>query len=100
MDKRSLTYDLDALKAAVAGGRVEFTQTAQSGARAIGFGLADMKGAIASMVRRQFYKSMTSFADHRVWQDVYHVPYEGCVIYLKFTAGLLCEFTLLSFKEK
>ncbi|MGA3318821.1 MAG: type II toxin-antitoxin system MqsR family toxin [Candidatus Korobacteraceae bacterium] len=27
---------------------------------------------ISSLSRRNFYKSMTTYADHRVWQDVYH----------------------------
>jgi motility quorum-sensing regulator/GCU-specific mRNA interferase toxin len=100
MDKRTPTYDVEAFKAAVSEGRADFTRTAIQGARALGFGLADMKSAIALMTRRQFYKSMTSLADHRVWQDVYHVHYEGQWIYVKFTAGVICEFTLLSFKQK
>jgi motility quorum-sensing regulator/GCU-specific mRNA interferase toxin len=45
-------------------------------------------------------RSRPSLADHRVWQDVYHVPHEGLLLYVKFTAGVVCEFTLLSFKEK
>ena len=52
------------------------------------------------MERSHFYKSMTSYADSRVWQDVYHVPVEGCEVYLKFTADTVTEFKLLSFKEK
>lgn len=28
---------------------------------------------------------MTSFADHTIWQDVYHVPYDDTVLYVKFT---------------
>jgi len=100
MDKRTPTYDVEAFKAAVAEGRADFTQTAVKGARSLGFGLADMKAVLASMTRRQFYKSMTALADHRVWQDVYHVPHEGQLLYVKFTAGVVCEFTLLSFKEK
>jgi motility quorum-sensing regulator/GCU-specific mRNA interferase toxin len=43
---------------------------------------------------------MTSHADHRIWQDVYHVPSEIGTIYLKFTADMVSEFLLLSFKEK
>lgn len=35
---------------------------------------AEMLGVIAALSRREFYKSMTSYADHRVWQDVYHAP--------------------------
>lgn len=42
------------------------------GGRAMGLTTADMLTVVASLSRRQFYKSMTSYADHRVWQDVYH----------------------------
>lgn len=55
---------------------------------------------IQTMERSHFYKSMTSHSDHRVWQDVYHVPSDVGDLYVKFTAGVLVEFLLLSFKEK
>jgi motility quorum-sensing regulator/GCU-specific mRNA interferase toxin len=38
----------------------------------MGLTAAEMLAVIASLTRRNFYKSMTSYADHRVWQDVYH----------------------------
>ena len=47
-----------------------------------------------------FYKSMTTFADHRVWQDVYHVTTRDLVLYVKLQADVVTEFTLMSFKEK
>ena len=43
---------------------------------------------------------MTSHADARLWQDVYHVPSRVGVLYVKFTADVITEFLLLSFKEK
>ena len=43
---------------------------------------------------------MTTYGDHRVWQDVYHAPARGFVLYLKFQADVVTEFTLMSFKEK
>jgi motility quorum-sensing regulator/GCU-specific mRNA interferase toxin len=42
---------------------------------------------------------MTAYGDHRVWQDVYHVPSPAGTLYLKFTADTVSEFLLLSFKE-
>ena len=42
---------------------------------------------------------MTSYADHRAWQDVYHVPSEAGPLYVKFTADAEKGFLLLSFKE-
>jgi motility quorum-sensing regulator/GCU-specific mRNA interferase toxin len=55
---------------------------------------------IQTMQREHFYKAMTAYADHRLWQDVYHVPSAVGVLYVKFTADVLSEFLLLSFKEK
>ena len=55
---------------------------------------------IRAMRREHFYKSMSSHADHRISQDVYHVPSEIGTIYVKFTADIVSEFLLLSFKEK
>ncbi len=40
---------------------------------------------------------MTSHADHRVWQDVYHGQWNGIALYIKFQrAG---EYFVVSFKE-
>ena len=47
-----------------------------------------------------FYKSMTSLADHRVWQDVYHIPARGFMLYVKFQGDVITEFKVVSFKEK
>lgn len=32
-----------------------------------------------------FYKSMTTYRDHTMWQDVYHVPTAIGEAYVKFT---------------
>ncbi len=52
------------------------------------------------MQRSQFYKSMTSYGDHRVWQDVYHVHSPAGTLYIKFTTDAVTDFILLSFQEK
>ncbi|CAN7699332.1 type II toxin-antitoxin system MqsR family toxin [Rhizobium sp. LjRoot254] len=52
------------------------------------------------MTSKMFQKSMTTYADHRVWQDVYFVPAGDVILYVKFQADIVTEFTLVSFKEK
>ena len=47
-----------------------------------------------------FRKSIASHADHRRWQDVYHLPIGGLVAYVKFIDNVVLEFVLLSFKER
>jgi motility quorum-sensing regulator / GCU-specific mRNA interferase toxin len=100
-EKRKPTYDLDAFKAAFAGvDTLHVTGKALKDAAAFGFGRAEIVAIIQTMRRSHFYKSMTAYADHRVWQDVYLVPSEVGPLYVKFTADAIAEFLLLSFKEK
>ncbi len=101
MEKRRPSYDLTAIKA-VCGhpDRLVMTTTAALSARTLGYTTTDVAALVRRIDRRMFYKSMTSFADARVWQDVYHVPADGLTLYVKFTADVVTEFVLLSFKEK
>ncbi len=100
-EKRKPTYDLDAFKAAFSSvEKLRVTGTALKGAAALGFGRSEIVATIQTMRRSHFYKSMTAYADYRVWQDVYHVPSGAGLLYVKFTADAVTEFLLLSFKEK
>lgn len=100
-EKRKPTYDLDAFKAAFSTvDRLNITGAALRGAASLGFDRNDIVNVIRTMRRGHFYKSMTSYADHRIWQDVYHVPSDAGVLYVKFTADIVAQFLLLSFKEK
>lgn len=101
MEKLKPTYDLDSLKSAFsAPEKLVMTTSAAKDARALGFALMDIVAVIQAMERKHLIKSMTSFANHKEWQDVYHVPYDGRLLYVKFTADRVTEFRLLSFKEK
>lgn len=100
-EKRKPTYDLAAFKAAFDGvDRLNITSTAVRTAAALGFGRTEIVATIQTMQRAHFYKSMTSYGDHRIWQDVYRVPSEVGTLYIKFTADVVTEFLLLSFKGK
>ncbi len=43
----------------------------------MGLTLTEMLTCVAGLAKAHFYKSMTTHADHRVWQDVYHAPTPG-----------------------
>ena len=96
VDKYTPTYDLASFKQS----EFEIKQSALLGAAALGFGRAEIHDAISGMAPHHFYKSMTSYHDQHIWQDVYHLPYKGRILYVKFTQGTITDFTLLSFKEK
>ena len=96
MEKFTPTYNLEEFK----NSNFEITTTAKKTAADLGFDLDDINEVVATMKREHFYKSMTSYANHKIWQDVYHVPCENLILYVKFTQNVVSEFTLLSFKEK
>ncbi|MGO9622325.1 MAG: type II toxin-antitoxin system MqsR family toxin [Desulfobaccales bacterium] len=100
-EKRQPTYDLEAFKAAFSSvERLAVTGTALRSAAALGFGRPEIVAVIQTIKREHFCKSMTAYADHRLWQDVYHVPSSVGALYVKFTADVSTKFLLLSFKEK
>ncbi len=51
------------------------------------------------MKGEHFYKSMTAHRNAHIWQDVYKVPFEGGLLYVKFTSEIVTEFKVLSFNE-
>lgn len=101
MEKRRPTYDLHAIKAVLGSNEtLAMTTTALRDALALGFDGSAVAQTIASIEGRMFFKSMTTHADHRVWQDVYHVPARDLTLYVKFQVDVVTEFTVMSFKEK
>lgn len=65
----------------------------------MGLTTAEMLAVIASLSHRNFYKSMTTWSDHRLWQDVYHAatPVRKDA-YIKIT--LRDAAPVIQFKEK
>ena len=101
MEKRRPTYDLAAVKQVLgAAETLAITTSALRDAIALGFDRRAIAATITGLDRTMFVKSMTTFADHRVWQDVYHATAEGLTLYVKVQADVVTEFRLMSFKEK
>ena len=100
MEKRTPHYALPAMQAAVAqAGRRAFTHAALQGGWMMGLTDADMLLVVASLTSRDFYKSMTTYRDHRIWQDVYHASCpNGRIAYIKLTH--VDERIVIQFKEK
>jgi motility quorum-sensing regulator/GCU-specific mRNA interferase toxin len=99
-EKKTPHHDLEKVKRAFSDGSGTTTGSAIRDASALGYGSADRARVIQTIAKGHFYKSMTANHDHRIWQDVYHVPDAGRTLYVKFTDNGTPAFTLLSFKEK
>ena len=83
MEKRTPHCKLAVVKAMVAAGRVRVT--------------VSVLAVVAALTPRDFYKSMTTHADHRVWQDVYRPKSPAGEVYLKLT--VIDDVLIVSFKE-
>jgi motility quorum-sensing regulator/GCU-specific mRNA interferase toxin len=73
------------------------TKSAREGAVGLGLDFDAMLGVVIALSSAAFYKSMTSHAGHRVWQDVYRPVTPFGKIYLKLT--VIDELLIVSFKE-
>jgi motility quorum-sensing regulator / GCU-specific mRNA interferase toxin len=100
MEKRIAHYPLDAVKAIVAQRGVDaFTKLALLGIDSMGLSQTEGLRVVLKLQASMFYKSMTTHADHRVWQDVYHAPCPNAkVAYIKVTVHM--GATVIQFKEK
>ncbi len=56
-----------------------------------------MFAVVMALTTADFYKSMTTHADHTVWQDVYHPKTLAGDVYLKLT--VIDDVLIVSFKE-
>jgi len=99
MEKHKPHYPLNAIKTIVAEhGMDAFTFAAKRGADALKISQNEAVGVVLTLSSSKFYKSMTTRADHRVWQDVYHAlcP-NGRRAYIKLT--LQDGAVVIQFKE-
>lgn len=97
MEKRTLHCKLSVVKSLIAAGRIRATGSALSGGAALDLDFDGMIRIVTALTAQDFHKSMTTHADHRIWQDVYRP--RTCVgdVYLKLT--VVDEVLVVSFKE-
>lgn len=97
MEKRTPHCPLNVVKVLIEAGKVRTTHSARTGAAALDLDYHGMLAVILALKPGDFYKSMTTHADHRLWQDVYRPTTEVGDIYLKLT--VIDDVLIVSFKE-
>ena len=97
MEKRTPHCRLPALRGLIESGRVRATRSALEGAAGMGLSFDQVIEVILGLSSTDFFKSMTTRADHRIWQDVYRPMTRVGRVYLKLT--VIDEVLIVSFKE-
>lgn len=99
MEKSIPHCSLSLVRNLIESDQVRATASAFIGARELGIcSLSEMCAVVLALSRSDFYKSMTTHADHRIWQDVYRTRMaSGIDVYLKLT--VVEDVLIVSFKE-
>src|SRR3989339_1984567 len=97
MEKKKRHYSLSQIKEFVSNGNWEATRTALNNAREqFDFVKKDIEQVVLNLKTSDFYKSMTSYDDSTVWQDVYRPFIADTQTYIKLSiindATLLIQF--------
>jgi motility quorum-sensing regulator / GCU-specific mRNA interferase toxin len=102
MEKRSPHYRLIDVQKVIADPTSRpFTLTALRGGLELGLSELEMRHVVLALSRHDFYKSMTTHADHSAWQDVHHGATEdGVSVYIKITAYTDGRPPVIQFKAK
>ena|ERR1700692_2487935 len=97
MEKRTPHCKLSRVKELIEAGRVRTTHSARVGATALSFSFSQMVAVVLELKSADFYKSMTTYADHTIWQDVYRPKTPAGDVHLKLT--VIDDVLIVSLKE-
>ena len=86
MEKKVAHYSITVIAALVRERKAAaFTKTALDGGRRMGLTTTEMIDIVCALTPDCLYKSMTTYADSRIWQDVYHAETPVGPAYIKVT---------------
>ena len=97
MEKSTPHCKLPVVKGLIEAGKVRATMSALAGGAALGFDFDGIVDVVMALAPADFHKSMTTHADHRIWQDVYRPMTAAGRVYLKLT--VIDDVLIVSFKE-
>jgi motility quorum-sensing regulator/GCU-specific mRNA interferase toxin len=97
MEKQIPHCKLSVVKTMIEAGDVRSTKAAREGGAALGFDFDSIIAVVMVLTPADFYKSMTTHANHRIWQDVYRPVTSAGEVYLKLT--VIDDVLIVSFKE-
>ena len=97
MEKLKPHYSLSVIKTMIEEGKVRSTLSALTGGARLGLDFTEIVAVVSKLKASDFYKSMTTHTNNKVWQDVYRPKTKAGNIYLKLT--VTNDVLIVSFKE-
>jgi len=98
MEKKKAHYSLQSIKNLISEGQYFITRTARVDYINLGLDDDEVIEIIMSLINQDLYKSMTSYNNNKVWQDVYYKNIDNLELYIKLQ--ITSEAIVISFKER
>ncbi|SCU73406.1 motility quorum-sensing regulator [Cupriavidus necator] len=98
MEKGTAHYRLSRVRSLLQAGRMRMTNSAYAGATSMGLNGPGVRELPLQLDSHDFYKSMTTYEDHRVWQDVYRPVTPYGLLYIKLI--VIDDVLVVSFKYR
>ncbi|MDY0328430.1 MAG: type II toxin-antitoxin system MqsR family toxin [Arcobacteraceae bacterium] len=98
MEKGIAHYSLNNIKELITNSQYFITQTARIDYVSLGFNDDEVLEVIQSLESKDLYKSMTSFQNSSIWQDVYYKQAKNIDLYIKLQ--ITQNAIIISFKER
>ena len=100
MEKHKSHYGLDTLRLLLLHESTRIvTRSGRQGAATLGyFDDESMVARVLRLASREFYKSMTTYGNTKIWQDVYRTNDGNVGIYIKLQKTLGGKGVIISFK--
>lgn len=101
MEKKKAQYDLKHIQDLIRSGKWVMTLTAKINAwEGFQLDIEGVKAVLLDLTRADFFKSMTTFEDHTLWQDVYHHWINDVQAYIKLQEADGTRSVVIQFKRK
>jgi len=97
MEKNTPHCRLPTIRALIETGNVRSTASALADAARLNIDLEGMISIVKTLTTADFYKSMTTYNNNSVWQDVYRPTTLAGRLYVKLT--VIDDVVIVSFKE-
>jgi motility quorum-sensing regulator / GCU-specific mRNA interferase toxin len=100
-EKRKPHYPLSRLQELVRDPATrQITASSRRGAAEFNWSEEDIVRCIISLTHRDFYKSMTTYQNSKIWQDVYRPTFRNVELYVKLQVSLDEQGVVISFKQR
>ena len=98
MQKKVAHYSLESIKDFINDGNYFITRTARVDYINLGLDDEDVIEIIMGLLSKDLHKSMTTYANNKIWQDVYYKNIDDLELYIKLQINE--KAIVISFKER